>query len=106
MIDYEDVGDIAVIRVEAAMVDEGARILEEGIAAHPRDIDLVLMHGCGFPRWRGGPMHHADRIGLDRILDTNTAAAEDAFFWRPGPPLARMAADGNTFDSLNREEAP
>lgn len=106
MIDYEHVGDIAVIRVEVAMVDEGARILHEGMAAHPRDIDLVPIHGYGFPRWRGGPMCHADRIGLDRILDTITAAAEDGFFWRPVPLLARMAADDSTFDTLNREEVP
>jgi len=94
-------------RYMAAMIDEAARILDEGIAAHPRDIDLVLIHGYGFPRWRGGPMHHADRIGLDQILETiTTAASEDAFFWSPAPLLARMAADGSTFDTLNRKEAP
>ena len=56
-------------RVLAAMVNEGAKILAEGIAARPSDIDVTLVHGYGFPAWRGGPMHAADAAGLPEILD-------------------------------------
>ena len=91
-------------RYMAAMINEGARIVEEAIAQRPLDIDVVKIHGYGFPRWRGGPMHHADAQGLDRILATIRAAAEDdAWFWRPAPLLERLAAEGRTFASLNDE---
>src|SRR6202008_2564216 len=52
-------------RVHAAMVNEGAKIVSEGIAQRPSDIDVVLAHGYGYPAWRGGPMHEADEIGLN-----------------------------------------
>jgi 3-hydroxyacyl-CoA dehydrogenase len=51
----------------AAIVNEGAQIVEEGIAADPRDVDMVMIHGYGFPRWRGGPMHYADHTGLEQV---------------------------------------
>ncbi|GIT26749.1 MAG: hypothetical protein CM1200mP41_27930 [Gammaproteobacteria bacterium] len=51
-----------------AMINEAARVLEEGIALRPLDIDMVKVFGYGFPRWRGGPMHFADETGLDEIL--------------------------------------
>ncbi len=49
------------------MINEGARILEEGVAARPGDIDVVWLYGYGWPAWRGGPMFHADQVGLDRV---------------------------------------
>ena len=68
-------GDPAEVML-AAMVSEGAAILAEGIAASPADIDLVKIHGYGFPRWRGGPMHWAERRGLDSLVATlDTLAA-------------------------------
>ena len=98
--DFTD--DEIVARYMAAMINEGARILDEGIARRPLDIDVVKIHGYGFPRWRGGPMHHADATGLDRVLATIRAcAAEDAYFWKPAPLLTRLASDGRGFDSLN-----
>lgn len=54
-------------RILAAIINEGARIIEEGIAERPLDVDMVMIHGYGFPRWRGGPMHYAAETGLDQI---------------------------------------
>ena len=89
-------------RYMAAMINEGARIVEEGIARRPLDVDVVKLHGYGFPRWRGGPMHHADAVGLDQVLGTIRAcAAEDPWFWQPAALLERLAAEGRTFGSLN-----
>ena len=82
-----------VARAITAMVEEGARILEEGIAASPADIDLVLVHGYGFPRWRGGPMHYAERTGLSEIrARIEGFAAEDPRSWGL-PDILRRATD-------------
>ena len=56
-------------RCIAAMVNEGALVLEEKIALRPSDIDVIYVHGFGFPAWRGGPMFHADQVGLPRIAE-------------------------------------
>jgi 3-hydroxyacyl-CoA dehydrogenase len=94
--------DRIVARYMAAMVNEGARILDEGIARRPVDIDVVKLFGYGFPRFRGGPMHWADTVGLDTVLATiREAAAQDPWFWRPAPLLDRLAAEGRTFATLN-----
>jgi 3-hydroxyacyl-CoA dehydrogenase len=90
-------------RIMAAMANEGARILEEKIALRPLDIDVVFLHGYGFPRHRGGPMHYADTVGLSSVLaDIRSFEKEDAFFWNPSPLLVALAERGETFDSLNR----
>jgi 3-hydroxyacyl-CoA dehydrogenase len=88
-------------RYMAAMINEGARIVEEGIARRPLDIDVVKLYGYGFPRWRGGPMHYADAVGLDRVLATIRACAPRMpWFWRP--PAARTAGGrGARLRSLN-----
>lgn len=84
-------------RAITAMIEEGARILEEGIAAAPADIDLVLVHGYGFPRWRGGPMHYAERIGLSAIRGRIEAlAAEDPLSWALPEILRRTTDSGRT----------
>ena len=72
-----------------ALVNEGARILEEGMARRSSDIDVVYMTGYGFPAWRGGPMFHADTVGLPRVL-----ARIESFGWSPAPLLERLAKDG------------
>lgn len=88
-------------RAVLAMIEEGLHILDEGIARRPADIDLVLVHGYGFPRWRGGPMHHADRLGLPVVLDRLTAlAAEDPLSWRVPGLLQSLVAGGKTLASL------
>ena len=85
-----------------AMIEEGLHILAEGIARRPADIDLVLVHGYGFPRWRGGPMHHADRLGLPGVLDRLTAlAAGDPLSWRVPDLLKTLVAEGKPLASLN-----
>lgn len=91
-----------VCRYMAAMVNEAARELEEGIALRPSDIDVVLLYGYGFPRWRGGPMHAADVLGLDTVLDDiNRFAAEDDHFWQPAPLLKKLVEQKSNFASLN-----
>ena len=88
-------------RILLAMIHEGARILEEGIALRPGDIDVVLVNGYGFPRWRGGPMFIADEIGVPEILRRiEILARSDTFFWKPSALLRRLAETGGTFASL------
>ena len=90
-------------RYMAAMINEGANIVHEGIAQRPLDIDATLMHGFGFPRYRGGPMHYADSIGLDTVLaDIREFAKEDPLFWRASPLIVDLVARGKNFASLNQ----
>ncbi|HET9449760.1 MAG TPA: 3-hydroxyacyl-CoA dehydrogenase NAD-binding domain-containing protein, partial [Aggregicoccus sp.] len=88
-------------RLVYALVNEGARLLEEGIASRASDIDLVYLSGYGFPAHRGGPMHYADEQGLARVVQTLARFAanphDDAAFWQPAPLLARLAAEGRGF---------
>ncbi len=89
-------------RTVLPMINEGARILEEGIAARPGDIDVIWVYGYGWPVWRGGPMYYADRIGLGHVRDRLSLYAErsgDASL-RPAPLVLRLAADGKGFASL------
>jgi 3-hydroxyacyl-CoA dehydrogenase len=83
------------------MINEGARILEEGIAARPGDIDVIWVYGYGWPVWRGGPMYHADGLGLAKIRDRLTFYADRSRdeMLRPAPLLARLAAEGRGFAS-------
>ena len=90
-------------RYLAAMVNEGAKVLADGIALRPLDIDVTFLHGYGFPRHRGGPMKYADTVGLPQILaDLRSFAQEDPLFWQPAPLLVQLVAEGRNFDSLNR----
>ena len=83
-------------RLIFALANEGFRILEEGIAQRPGDIDIVYVYGYGFPAWRGGPMHYADAVGLDKMLARIEEFRErfGAENWMPAPLLERLAADG------------
>jgi 3-hydroxyacyl-CoA dehydrogenase len=87
-----------------ALVNEGARIVEEGIAQRSSDVDIVYLNGYGFPAYRGGPMFYADQVGLGevaRALRRIAAASEaDAAFWTPAPLLARLAQEGGTFSEF------
>ena len=88
--------------IHAAMVNEGARVLSDGIAARPSDIDVVLVHGYGYPAWRGGPMHEADAIGIAEMLRRVEALhAASGVGWEPAPLLRDMAAAGKCFADLN-----
>ncbi|MEK7695942.1 MAG: 3-hydroxyacyl-CoA dehydrogenase NAD-binding domain-containing protein, partial [Pseudomonadota bacterium] len=84
-----------------ALVNEGARILEEGIAARASDLDVVYLNGYGFPRLRGGPMLYADMVGLPNVVRSlRRFAAEPGAdpAWQPAPLLVRLAEAGKTFD--------
>ncbi|MDO8441260.1 MAG: 3-hydroxyacyl-CoA dehydrogenase family protein, partial [Polaromonas sp.] len=89
-------------RLLYAMVNEAARILEEGIAARASDIDMVYLTGYGFPVYRGGPMLYADQVGLFNVVQSMKRFAknplDDAKFWQPAPLLAKLAAEGKTFN--------
>jgi len=85
-----------------ALVNEGARILEEGIAQRASDIDLVYLTGYGFPIYRGGPMLYADMVGLMNVVRAMEGFARnphtDSAFWQPAPLLAKLAAEGKSFN--------
>lgn len=90
-------------RYFAAMINEGAKVLEEGIALKPSDIDVTLLYGYGFPRYRGGPMKYADMYGLENVLaDLREFASDDADFWAPANLLIELVEKGETFDDLNK----
>jgi 3-hydroxyacyl-CoA dehydrogenase len=81
------------------MINEGARILEEGIAARPSDIDVIWVYGYGWPVWRGGPMHYADQLGLTHIRDRLSFYAESSGneTLQPAALIRRLAAEGRGF---------
>ncbi|HMW22676.1 MAG TPA: 3-hydroxyacyl-CoA dehydrogenase NAD-binding domain-containing protein [Burkholderiaceae bacterium] len=84
------------------MVNEGARLLEHGIALRPSDIDIVYLTGYGFPAAQGGPMYMADRIGLPKVLAAiHRLHAEHGFWWQPAPLLERLVAEGRRFADLS-----
>ena len=89
-------------RLVYSLVNEGAHILEEGIASKASDIDMVYLMGYGFPIYRGGPMLYADQTGLFNVVQAMNRFAQnpmdDAAFWKPAPLLARLAAEGKTFN--------
>jgi 3-hydroxyacyl-CoA dehydrogenase len=89
-------------RLLLALVNEGAQLLDEGIAMRASDIDTIYLTGYGFARFRGGPMFHADMIGLPKVVEImNGFAANpnaDPEFWKPAPLLARLASEGKRFN--------
>ena len=91
-------------RLVFSLVNEAAHILEEGIAAKASDVDMVYITGYGFPMHRGGPMLYADQFGLFNVVNTMRRFAQnpldDANFWTPAPLLARLAAEGKTFNNV------
>ena len=94
--------DEIVQRLVYSLVNEAAHILEEGIASKASDIDMVYLMGYGFPIYRGGPMNYADQVGLFNVVQSMGRFAQnprdDAAFWQPAPLLARLAAEGKTFN--------
>jgi len=97
------IGDEEIVqRLVFALVNEAAHILEEGIANKASDIDIAYIFGYGFPPYRGGPMLYADEVGLFNVLQAMHSFAQnpldDANFWKPAPLLARLAAEGKTFN--------
>jgi 3-hydroxyacyl-CoA dehydrogenase len=88
-------------RLVYALVNEGALILEEGIALRASDIDMVYLTGYGFPLYRGGPMFYADTVGLPNVLHAinKYAGGHQGQAWRPAPLLAKLAAEGRGFNA-------
>jgi 3-hydroxyacyl-CoA dehydrogenase len=81
-----------------ALVNEGARILEEGIALRPVDIDIIYVYGYGFPAYRGGPMWYADTAGLKQVYSKVCEfERQHGHLWKPAPLLASLAEQGKTF---------
>ncbi len=82
-----------------ALVNTGAKILEEGIALRASDIDIVYVYGYGFPRFRGGPMFYADTVGLDQVFESvQRFHAQHGEFWTPSSLLERLAKEGGAFN--------
>jgi 3-hydroxyacyl-CoA dehydrogenase len=80
------------------MINEGARILEEGFALRAADIDVIYLTGYGFPAYRGGPMWYADTVGLKKIYDgIENFHRQHGTLWAPAPLLKRLAEEGGTF---------
>jgi len=87
------------------LVNEGARLLAEGIAQRASDIDVVYVNGYGFPAWRGGPMYWAQHAGISNVVDTmRRLSATNGARWQPAPLLERMAATGEGWDNVARQE--
>ncbi|ARM16136.1 MULTISPECIES: 3-hydroxyacyl-CoA dehydrogenase NAD-binding domain-containing protein [Rhizobium] len=98
-----DDGEI-VERCIFAMINEGAKLVGEGIAYRPVDVDIVYLDGYGFPASRGGPMFHADQIGLPRLLEKmqQFESGHHGWAWEPAPLILNLAEKNQTFGDLNR----
>jgi len=87
-----------------ALVNEGARILEEGFALRSVDIDIIYLNGYGFPAHRGGPMWYADTVGLKKVYDRiSEFHQQHGELWEPAPLLRQLAEQGKTFADFNKE---
>lgn len=89
-----------------ALVNEGARLLEEGYALRSVDLDIVYLNGYGFPSWRGGPMKYADMVGLEKV-HSRIQEFEQQFqhpFWKPAPLLQRLAKEGSSFTAYDKSK--
>ena len=90
-------------RLSLALANEGAAIVDEGIASRPGDVDVVYLNGYGFPKWRGGPLFYADSLGLETVLEKLQTLREQTgdLCWEPAPLLVRLALEGKALTSLN-----
>jgi 3-hydroxyacyl-CoA dehydrogenase len=97
-----------VTRSILALVNEGARVLDEGIAESPADIDVIWCNGYGFPRHRGGPMFYADTVGLPAVLESIRALGREhgERYWTPAALLVTLAGEGATFSAWHAARAP
>ena len=87
-----------IARIMTALANEGARVLEEGYAIRPSDIDVIYVYGFGFPRYRGGPMFYADSVGLATVLQrVRDYRAQFGDYWQPAPLLEKYVADRRGF---------
>jgi 3-hydroxyacyl-CoA dehydrogenase len=92
-------------RTQYALINEGAKILEEGIALRAVDIDIIYVNGYGYPAWRGGPMWYADTIGLKRVYErVRQFHEEHGELWTPAPLLKKLAEEGKTFADFDKKD--
>ena len=98
-IEQREVGDEEILdRIVYALVNEGARILEEGYALRSSDIDIIYLYGYGFPAYRGGPMFYADTVGLGTVLArVEQFHGRHGHWWQPAPLLKDLAQRRSTF---------
>jgi 3-hydroxyacyl-CoA dehydrogenase len=99
-IDQRDISDEEILdRCVLPMINEGAKLLEEGIAMRASDIDVIYVYGYGWPVYRGGPMHYANSLGLDKVLAKlrHYQALTGDDFWEPSPLLVSLADKGQRF---------
>jgi len=95
---------VAPIRAFVALVNEGARLLDEGYALRAVDIDIIYLNGYGFPAYRGGPMWYANTVGLNKVYDRVCEFRQQhGELWEPAPLLKRLAQEGKSFDEFDRE---
>ena len=103
-VERREIGQEEIIeRCIYGLVVEGARILEDGIAIRSSDIDVVWTNGYGFPRHRGGPMHYADTVGLDKVCE-KVSEFEEKFgstFWELPALLKELAESGKRFSDIS-----
>jgi len=93
-------------RIVYTLVNEGARLLQEGIALRSVDIDIAYLNGYGFPAWRGGPMKYADMVGLANVYERVKEFHEvHGFWWEPAPLLAELAQAGSTFSEYDQRQS-
>ena len=98
-IQRREISDQEIIdRCILALVNEGAKILEEGVAQRSGDMDIVYINGYGFPIWRGGPMFYANHLGLEEVIKKMEVFSEsDSDFWKPAPLLLKLAGESGSF---------
>ena len=105
-IEQRDISDEEILqRCLYPLINEAARILEEGIAQRPSDIDVVYAFGYAFPVAKGGPMHYADQVGLQQVYDKVCEFREryGELYWQPAPLLEKLAKEGKTFAEWEQE---
>ena len=100
-------GGEIVDRLVLALVNEGLSIVGDGIAQRPDDVDVVYVHGYGFPAWRGGPLYFGDHLGFERVLERlgEFRARYGADNWRPAPLLEKFADSGSTNELFTDDTA-
>ena len=105
-IEQREISDEEIIeRTIYALVNEGAKILEDGIALRSVDIDLIYINGYGFPVWRGGPMFYADTIGLDKVYQkVKEFHQTHGDWWQPSELLKELADAGKSFGDFDRRK--
>jgi 3-hydroxyacyl-CoA dehydrogenase len=92
-------------RTQYALINEGAKILEEGIALRAVDIDIIYINGYGYPAWRGGPMWYGNTVGLKKVYERVSQFYEEhGELWEPAPLLKRLAEVGKTFADFDKEK--